>query len=418
MSERVKQMTGFVSLGGILPLQTDTKILKTPLTVGENPLKNRLAIQPMEGCDGTTDGAPGEFTVRRYNRLAESGAGLLWFEATAVVHEGRANPRQLFLQPGNQDAFARLLDEVRERAQSLTGTVPIIIMQATHSGRYSKPDGRPAPLIAYNNPLFEGENTLPPDRIITDDELKLLEEKFAETAKLAVQAGFDGIDVKACHGYLNSELLNAHTRTGEYGGSFENRTRFFRNAVDAVRAVVPKDFIVTSRMNIYDGYPYPYGYGVAGDGGIKPDLSEPIELLQRLKFDIVDITMGNPYQNPHVNRPTELEAVKRMLSLTSQIQKALPQTAVVGSGFTYLKENSGKAAAGAIEQGVCALAGFGRMAFAYPAFARDILSGSFDKKQSCITCGKCTELMRAGQITGCVIRDDIYTRLYKEVFAK
>ncbi|MCL2344108.1 MAG: flavin oxidoreductase/NADH oxidase, partial [Firmicutes bacterium] len=75
-------------------------------------------------------------------------------------------------------------------------------------------------------------------------------------------------------------------------------------------------------------------------------------------------------------------------------------------------------AAGYVQSGICKLVGFGRMAFAYPRFARDILSGEFDKKQSCITCGKCTELMRAGSVTGCVVRDGIYTKLYQEKCAK
>ena len=401
-----------------LPFQDDLSILSTPLTIGSLTLANRLVIQPMEGCDGTLGGAPDELAVRRYRRFAESGAGLIWFEAVAVVPEGRANPHQLAINSDNVGDYARLLSEIREISRRETGVSPVIIMQATHSGRYSKPHGKPAPSIARNNPLFEGDSPLPPECIITDDALKQLEARYAEAAKLAEQAGFDGVDVKACHGYLNNELLGAHTRPGAYGGSFENRTRLFRNVVEAIRAAVPGDFIVTSRMNIYDGFPYPYGYGVGTDGGIEPDLSEPIELLRLLNFDLVDITMGNPYQNPWVNRPTDLEAVELMCWLTKEIQDAYPQTAVVASGVSFLRERSGELAAGYVQSGICKLVGFGRMAFAYPRFARDILSGEFDKKQSCITCGKCTELMRAGSVTGCVVRDGIYTKLYKEVCVK
>src|SRR5699024_8887768 len=97
---------------------------------------------------------------------------------------------------------------------------PVIIMQATHSGRYSKPEGKPAPIIAYNNPIFEKDNPISADRIITDDRLKELEELYAKSARLAELAGFDGVDVKACHRYLMSELLSAYNRPGEYGGSF------------------------------------------------------------------------------------------------------------------------------------------------------------------------------------------------------
>lgn len=65
------------------------------------------------------------------------------------------------------------------------------------------------------------------------------------------------------HRYLNCELLSAYNRPGEYGGSFENRTRFYLNCVRKVKKAVRSDFIVTSRLNVYDGFPYPYGFGVA-----------------------------------------------------------------------------------------------------------------------------------------------------------
>ena len=396
----------------------DLSILRTPVAAGLHEIPNRLCIQPMEGCDGLPDGSPGELTIRRYKRFSESGAGLVWFEATAVVHEGRANPRQLYLHKANTDAFARLTAEIRERSRRTTGTVPMIIMQITHSGRYSKPDGNPEPVIARNNPLFEGENPLPPERIISDASLKRLEEVFAKTAKLAARAGFDAIDVKSCHGYLINELHASHTRPGIYGGSFENRTRFFRNVVTAARAVVPRDFLITTRINIYDGWPSPYGFGVSVDGSLDPDLTEPIELIKWMNPEIMGVTMGNPYQNPQVNRPTELAGVERMLSLTGQMQKAFPRIPVVGSGFTFLRENAGSAAAGMIKRGLCALAGFGRMAFAYPAIANDILEGKFDKNKTCIICGKCSQLMRMSSVTGCVARDSVYTEIFRDIVKK
>ena len=82
-------------LGVHLPLSTDLSVLKTPVQAGRLALANRLAVQPMEGCDGTPEGSPGELTLRRYDRFAESGAALGGGEACAVVREGRADPRHL-----------------------------------------------------------------------------------------------------------------------------------------------------------------------------------------------------------------------------------------------------------------------------------------------------------------------------------
>ena len=220
-------------LGVQLPFAENTGALCQPLTLPGHTLPNRMAIHPMEGCDGTPDGKPDRQTLLRYDRFARSGAGLIWLEAVAVCPEGRANPRQLWINEQNLDAMKSLVDRIRELSVQEHGFAPLLIMQATHSGRYSKPQGTPAPIIAYNNPLFEKDSPLPKERIITDDRLKSLEEEFGRAAALAEQAGFDGVDIKCCHRYLNSELLSAYTRPGAYGGSFENRTRLLRTASPA-----------------------------------------------------------------------------------------------------------------------------------------------------------------------------------------
>lgn len=413
-----------------IPYSDNLKILDTPIALCKKTIPNRIAIQPMEGCDGTYEGAIDELTHRRYLRFAKSGAGVIWFEATAVANEGRANPRQLFLNEKTLDSFKKLIFEVRETAYKETKTEPVLIMQATHSGRYSKPNGVPEPLIAYNKPIFEGDNPISSDRILSDDYLKALEEKYAVSAKLAQEAGFDGVDIKCCHGYLMSELMGAYLRKGEYGGSYENRTRLYFNAFQNAKNAVSDDFIVTSRINVYDGFPYPYGFGVNEHDGLKPDLTEPIKVIKTLKerfnTELIDVTIGNPYVNPHVNRPYNagpykspeepIKGVERMMKCVGEIQRSFPDMTVIGSAFSFMKDEGANIAAGAIESGVCKIAGFGRQAFAYPDFYRDIKEkGAMDERKCCLACGKCTELMRAVKVAGCVIKDkDVYLPIYKE----
>lgn len=148
-------------------------ILNDNLTVNNKVIQNRVVFQPMEGCDGTSDGNIGKLTERRYMRFAESGAGIIWFEATAVCKEGRANPRQLYLTEENVDTYKILLDNIRKVSIENFGYAPLIILQATHSGRYSKPNGTPEPIIAYRNKVYEKgkENLL--YHIITDEECDL-----------------------------------------------------------------------------------------------------------------------------------------------------------------------------------------------------------------------------------------------------
>lgn len=423
--KNVKDVTEAVTEQGVnLPLSDNIALLKKPLEIAGKRISNPLAIQPMEGCDGGLNGMPEELTWRRYGRFARSGAGVIWFEAVAITFDGRANSRQLLLNQANLEAFKRLVHYIREEAAK-GGNSPLLIMQATHSGRYARPENAPAPIIAYNNPLFEGEIPLDKSTVISDQRLEELEELHGQSARLAQAAGFDGVDIKACHRYLTSELLSAYERPGNYGGCFENRIRFLLNSVAAAKSSSQGDFMVTSRLNIYDGFPYPYGFGVDQSGSIAPVLKEPIQLVKLLHQDygvaLLDLSLGNPYVNPHVNRPADhllqphsenpLVGLERMIHSIGQVKKAYPQMKIVGSGLSYLRQYAHYLAAGGIEQGFFDIAGFGRMAFAYPDFPQDIINHEkLDPKKVCITCSSCTRLMREKKQTGCVVRDSLYAQ--------
>ena len=263
-------------------------------------IKNRVVLHPMEGCDGTADGRPDELTKRRYRRFAEGGAGLIWFEATACLREGRANPRQLYINEGNKESFKSLVAEIKRHAQETLGYEPVIIMQATNSGRWSKPNGYPEPLIAYHNELWEKGKENLPYTVVSDDYCDGIVEKYAAAARLASYAGFDGIDVKCCHGYLMSELLSAYDREGKYGGSFENRTRLYFDCLKAVFDNKSENLFVTTRLNACDCFDYPYGFGVDKNNNI--DLTETkliIKKLEDMGIELINLTLGNPYLIPH-----------------------------------------------------------------------------------------------------------------------
>ncbi|MGE5569845.1 MAG: FAD-dependent oxidoreductase [Rhodospirillales bacterium] len=414
-------------LGLDLPVVEDASKLLEPLEVNGFRLPNRIVVLPMEGCDGLADGSPDELTFRRYRRFASGGAGLLWFEATAVVEEGRANPRQLWIRKETLPAFAALIEQTHKAAPHR----PYCVLQLTHSGRYSKPGRFPKPIIAHRSPYLDPLHKLPDDYpIISDSELERLEDIYVEAARLAYEAGFDAVDVKACHRYLVSELHASHTRVGRYGGPFENRSRFFRNVVAKIRSAVP-GMTVTSRMNAYDAMAYPYGFGVDREDPAKPDLTEPLELVRYLKDQgapLVNITIGNPYYNPHVNRPFDLPVsgaplpkesplygVARFVQIVRRIQEEFPGMAVIGGGYSWLRHYFPNVAAAAIQKGWVSLVGAGRMSFAYPDFPRALAeNGKLDPERVCVACSACTQIMRDGGRTGCVPRDaSIYEPIYK-----
>ncbi|HHV96539.1 MAG TPA: flavin oxidoreductase/NADH oxidase [Clostridiaceae bacterium] len=419
-----------------LHFSDNLELLKRKVTIDHVTIPNSIAFHPMEGTDGNYDGSPHELTIRRYERFSRGGAGLLWFEAVAVVKEGRVCPRQLWITKDNVNEFRKLHDMVVNNAQNEFGRDfrPVCIMQLTHSGRFSKPEGPPAPIIAYHNPYLDQTRKIDENTpVVDDDYLERLEEKFEEAAVLAKEAGFDGVDIKACHRYLNSELLGGFVRKGKYGGDFEGRTRFLLNVVDRIKQRLGKDFIVATRLNIYDGIPYPYGWGVDKDDYRKPDFTEPIKLVKILYekgVKLINITMGTPYHNPHVNRPYDkgsyipdehpLEGVARLVNGAGVIQKAFPEIKVVGTGYSWLREFSPYLAAGTLEQGLATLIGYGRETFAYPDFPKDIFTtGAMKKEKCCIACGKCAEIMRSGGPTGCAVRDaKVYAPIYKQYCVK
>lgn len=417
-------------LGLSLPFAQDTTILTNSLWINGIKLSNRLGIAPMEGADSLEDGSPSYYTTRRYINEAIGGSAIIWFEAISIVEEGRSSKTQLLLSRENLESYKRLIETVKESGMKANGFAPFLVMQANHSGRYSNPDNRPAPMIAYRHPELEQYRKADDSCIVSDDYLKSLEESFGEAARLAKEAGFDAIDIKSCHGYLLAELSSAYSRPGLYGGSYENRTRLLKNGIKAAKVFEDEHFMVTCRLGIYDGYAYPYGFGVSSESGLALDLTEPIRLVRELHdnygIDMMNLTMGNPYATTHITRPFDmgkyipdehpLIGLNRMIHGIGAVKKAVPEMVIYGSAPSYLREFSDLFTAGAIEEGLCDGMLFGRLAFADPDFANEIIKeGRINPKQVCLTCGKCGDLIRAHKPTGCVIRDsETFMPFYKE----
>src|SRR5690606_6472279 len=119
---------------------------------------NRFTVLPMEGWDGTADGHPTELVERRWRRFGQSGAKLVWGgEAVAVRHDGRANPHQLVSSDATTEPLAALREALVEEHRREHGTSGDLLvgLQLTHSGRFSRPDGDHAPVIAYHHPLLD-----------------------------------------------------------------------------------------------------------------------------------------------------------------------------------------------------------------------------------------------------------------------
>jgi NADPH2 dehydrogenase len=432
--------------------------LAKPLNLNGFTIGNRFAINPMEGWDGTSDGKPSENTIRRWRHFGLSGAKLIWGgEAVAVSHEGRANPRQLLINENTYDSLAQLRATLIEEHKKTYGTTDdlLIGLQLTHSGRFSCPNvkTRPEPRILYRHPLLDRKHNLPNDYpVLTDGEIRQIIELFHTSARMAQDLGFHFVDIKHCHGYLGHEFLSAHTRDGDYGGSFENRTRFLREVVEGIRAVAP-NLEIGVRLSAFDTIPYypdpklstsgkkgpgipeqfddllPYrwGFGVNPDNPTEPDLTEAVKflsLLQELNIKLVNISAGSPYYNPHIIRPAlyppsdgyqppedPLIGVERQMVAVRKLKQQFSDLIIVGSAYTYLQQFFPNVAQAAIREGWTDSIGIGRMVLSYPSLLQDVLQGNnIQTKLICRTFSDCTTGPRNGLVSGCYPLDVYYKK--------
>ena len=421
--------------------------LDEPLSSFCGKIGNRWCILPMEGWDGTTDGRPTDLTRRRWKNFGLSGAKLIWGgEAVAVRPDGRANPNQLLINSdtvGDLEALRNILEQAHQ--QHIGSNDDLLIgLQLTHSGRFARPNDkkRLEPQIAYRHPVLDAKHGITDnDAVLSDDDIRRLIDDFIDACRLAQTAGFRWVDIKHCHGYLGHEILSGFDRIGEFGGSFENRTRFLREIVAGIRTEVP-GLGIGVRLSVFDFVPFQpgttddrtgvplqvndYRYAFGGDGtGLGINLDEPqqfLELLRSLGIDLLCSTCGSPYYNPHIQRPAlfppsdgyqppedPLVGVYRQISATAELKRRVPEMIVVGSGYSYLQEWLPHVGQAVLRLKMADSIGLGRMVLSYPDLPADVASGrALARKRICRTFSDCTTAPRNGMVSGCFPLDPFY----------
>ena len=407
--------------GMALPAEGSMAELKKPLNIGGKTIPNRICIQPLEGYDSFADGSPSDLVYRRYCRFARSGSGLVWFESAAVSDDGKSNPHQMMLTPGRLSEFGSLLKEMDRICLDRFGYRQYKVLQLTHSGRMSRNmNWTPNPVAAR---LLETDTDS--SILASDERIFRLIEQTVEHAVMAKEAGFDAVDIKACHGYFLCELLSAYERNGEFGGSFDNRTKALLKILDGIRKRTGNSLAVTVRLNAYDSIPWPKGRGVREDGGkLVPDLSETVKLCGVLRDNgvrMINISASQPPQRLFGNSDDEtLQPFSNawdLLMAVKNVKSQVPGVHFVCSGLSQFRQFGPVIGAGGIRDGWFDLAGFGRQALAYPDFARIVLAGNMpESDKCCILCNSCFRLMSPGRsAAGCVVRDpDPYASLYRK----
>ncbi len=221
------------------------KSLFEPVSLGAMELKNRIVMAPLTRSRADEMAVPAEFAAEYYAQRA--GAGLIITEATQFSFEGMGYPRTPALNTPEQVARWRdILDAVHKAGGK-------IAVQLWHCGRIVARENRgvPADVVApsaiqapgqmYTDAKGMIDHAVP--RALETDEIARIAGEFAAAAKLAIETGFDGIELHSANGYLLHQFLssNVNQRTDKYGGSIENRVRMPLEVLDAILAAVPSD---------------------------------------------------------------------------------------------------------------------------------------------------------------------------------
>lgn len=449
------------SLGIELPIDEllevgDASPLSNSVPWNDRKIGNRIAVQPMEGWDGTWTGGITEPMKRRWERFGESGAKLIWGgEAMAVRPDGRANPNQLVIQESNREDIKLLLDGLRRSHLNTYGDISDLVVgfQLTHSGRFCRPTDhhRWEPRVAHRHPLLDPKFGVTDDTAILNvSEVQQLVSDYVHAAEIAHWAGADFVDIKCCHGYLLHEFLSARNRHDEYGGPLANRARLLLEIIAAVRKQIP-ELGIGVRLSAFDMVPfepnpdtaiegrlgqgrprdyskllpYAFGFGLSELDPLTMDLTETLVLigwLQDAGVRLLNVTAGSPYYTPHLLRPAAfppsdgyqphedpLISVSKHFSATRQIKQAFPNLIVVGSGYSYLQEYLPHAAQHNVREGWTDFVGLGRTVLSYPQVLMDsILQRKSQRKLICRTFSDCTTAPRNGLPSGCYPLDDYY----------
>jgi 2,4-dienoyl-CoA reductase-like NADH-dependent reductase (Old Yellow Enzyme family) len=388
----------------------------TPIAIGPRKAENRFVIQPMEFNDavGADDAENrGNYTARtfdRYRNLFEGNAGMIVLEAISVGDTSMARTHQLTILPRNAKSLTKFVSDLKA-----VNSKPVFVAQLTHSGEISGPFSKrvsPKPMIGFDSETLTDEDA---DRII---------DQFVEAAKIAHDVGFDGLDLKFCHGYLGAQILRPYNdRKWKYGGSKENRFRFGYEIYERiVRAVNDPTFILGSKITLYEGIPG--GQGTAGPETPMMDLSEPLEFIKGIEArgaSFILQSAGGPAGNTVLNEPPQRTPDEAYLHFyfSHEVKKVVkPETVVIGSAYTvfangdnnlrYVDEEKNNLLWWSdknIRAGVTDMVALGRQSISDPQFARKLIAGQAEEVQWCTACDGCFELLARQQKVGCVTYD-------------
>ena len=391
-------------------------ILLSPVQVGRRVAKNRFFIQAMECTDADQDGNPTALTVERYSKLFRGEAGLVTLEAITVTNESRSRLNQLSIMPHNAKPLKKFVGDLKK-----INPDTLFVFQLTHSGELSHPDFSRRvtvkPLYGYG-----GE-------VLSEDEVDRIIEQFVLAARIAYDAGADGIDMKLCHGYLGSQILRPYNdRKWKYGGPWENRRRFAFDLYERIsREVNDKNFLIGSKISAWEGFPG--GFGTEAPDSPIIDLTEPLDLIKGLEergASFFCCSAGSPSITVSLTQADRTAPYFAYLHHTwaKEFKHAVKKAVIAASNYSVYR-NGKNGILGAepelnsmfhwgskfIQEGKLDMVALGRQSFADPLLPLKLREGREDEINWCTLCDNCLELLIRQREIGCCVYNKYYTNV-------
>lgn len=398
------------------------KMLFTPMKIGECEIKNRIVMAPMLMGFGDFDGKPTEKMMDYYEERAKGGAGLIITEITRVNDKTGASAfAQLsvssdkIIDPLREMAdrihkhgtklFVQLHHPGRQNVGLLVGTVPLsIAAQKLTNGIYGKLLYKLTPAVG---PAMLENNIVPSSvapskcapayfaggrvRALTLKEIKELEKNFIDGAVRVKNAGCDGVELHASHGYLLQQFLSPVTnkRTDEYGGTFENRMRFITNIINGIRERCGKGFPLIVRLTVDECYSFvgEPNKGYALEEGVKI-----AKALEKLGVDAIDVSCAGYDTFNYWLEPVSFEPGWRKY-MAKAVKEAV-NIPVIAANLIRSPEQ----AEAQLQEGVQDFVSLGRPHIADPEWAKKAQRGKTIRR--CICCLNCFESMQTNAYTG------------------
>ena len=395
----------------------ETQMISSPIPIGKKTAPNRIVFQPMECNDADSNGDPSDLTNRRYRRFAEGGAGVIFTESLTLTTESRARKSQMAITEQNAEGLARLIKKMRQ-----ANPEPLILFQLNQSGKLSE--------AAFSKVISVFPTGDPDIHVLTEEEIEEIGSNFVKAAVIAKQVGADGIDFKHCHGYVCTEMIQpANIRNDRYGGSFENRTRFFRETVQRMKAALDDEsFLLGVRFNFYDGVTG--GFGTAGPDEVVEDFTEPLafaKMMEDAGMHYINVSAG--IAGSELTQPSKKypEGVYRLFGWAQAVKKAV-RIPVIGSGYTYLRDGKNKLPESNQQKkasctGLKKISETAMSTWSASAGSRwrtrylpkKFWPESLKAVNYCTICDRCLELMFGQKAVGCAVHDKYYRDLYRSL---